>query len=274
MFEYYSERTIEAEKSLEEHDSIMREAEYKYEDQLSQIESVNEDISKIDSSIKDIKLKLKEYENELSELLLEKRKLENDLPNLEQEYSVAEEEYNSKEWELEEFKKEDIGNLISRLSKSNSQEVTISPATKTTKIMDNFSNSDKIFLVFRSAYYIDDRKKISLIGIRKFNNPPHCHNECPTMTELKQSFGSSIKHVLNKCPDRLYCMLKEISEYLKNYKVASGDKIAFETPHTFGGRTSSNLVNLGCEWTGGGDYEVNTLYGEVTEFLMIGFIIE
>lgn len=274
MFEYYSDRTIEAENSLEEYDSIMREAEYKYEDQQSQIEDVDEAISEIDSSIKDLKLKLKECEDELSELMLEKQKLEKELPNLEQAYYAAEEEYNSKEWDLEEFKKEDISNLVQRLSKSNSLEITIGPATKTTKIMDDFSNSDKIFIIFRTAYYTDDWKKISLIGIRKFNNAPRFHDECPTMTELKQSFGSSIKYALDKCPDRLYCMLKEISEYLRNHKVDLGDQIAFETPHIFGGRTSSNLVNLGCEWTGGGDYVVNTLYGEVTEFLMIGFIIE
>lgn len=274
MFEYYTKRTKEAEESLEEYDSIKREAEYKYEDQQSQIEDVDEAISEIDSNIKDLKLKLKKCIDKLSELMLEKQRLEKELPNLEQVYYAAEEEYNSKEWELEEFKKEDISNLIQRLSKSNSLEVTIGPATKTTKVMDDFSNSDKIFLIFRTTYYTDDWKKISLIGIRKFNNAPHCHNECPTMTELKQSFGSSIKHALNKCPDRLYCMLKEISEYLKNHKVASGDQIAFETPHTFGGRTSLNLINLGCEWTGGGDYVVNTLYGEVADFLMIGFIIE
>lgn len=90
------------------------------------------------------------------------------------------------------------------------------------------------------------------------------------MTELKKNSGKGLNSV--SC-SRLNPLKKELLQIDKKNKLKNNEIYAFDIPFLIGGQTSSNRTGYGCEWLGGGDYIEGTLYGEVTSFMIVGFIV-
>lgn len=92
----------------------------------------------------------------------------------------------------------------------------------------------------------------------------------PTMTELKTNGDKSINAVF---PERMMPLIEELRKY--DYKKLSfGSKLQFKKPFLFGGQNSNNQTGYGWEWEWGDCVYEGTLYGEVTNFLIVGFIYE
>lgn len=154
--------------------------------------------------------------------------------------------------------------FINTMTEENTLSYHLFSYTKTTPIMDNFYNDkQKDFLVFRGVFYNKD-----LVIIRGQNNVSAKDVPSLTMTELK-TYNS--KHCT---PERMYPLLEEIKKY-NNSKLKHGQRVQFDKPIPLGGQTYANQTGYGSIWNwsyGIGSCIEGTYYGEVTKFLIIGFI--
>lgn len=275
MFEYYSNHTKLIEKELEAFKDNVRKVEPEYRRLQNRVRDIDKRTSVVNSKIEDLQIQIMVQNCEIEKLENEKQELEKQLPNLRQLYNIGTKNCDEKRVELVESKSIDIKNLIQKMDSNNTRRISMKSTTRTIELMENFYKSSDIFLMFENAYWTDDyRNNISLIAIHRFDESIPCHKEKPTVSELKKSFNSSMRYALEDCPERLFKMLKEISECINSHKIISGDRFTFDIPYLFGGKTKKDLSNFGCMWTGGGDYVEKTLYGDTTNFLMIGFTIE
>lgn len=144
--------------------------------------------------------------------------------------------------------------------------------TLTVDLLDDYCDSKKDFLILKNQFsLLNNYGYVSLI-ITPHYREMKTENTQPTMTELKQNVGKRISNI--SCL-RLQPLLKEIQNIDNTYeKISRGSKFAFERPFLIGGQTSDNRTGYGCEWIGGGDYIEGTLYGEVTDFMVVGIIYE
>ena len=129
--------------------------------------------------------------------------------------------------------------------------------------MDRFYNdNDKDFLVLKGIFVGKD-----LVITKKPRNITIANIPSPTMTELKTFRPRRI-------PNRMRPLWDKINQY-DNSKLKVGQKIQFDVPLPLGGQTYANQTGYGWEWDwsdGYGSYTEGTYYGEVTTFLIIGFI--
>lgn len=159
---------------------------------------------------------------------------------------------------------------VSTLHKKNTFSRQLNKDTKTVDLLDDFCSSGKDFLLLRNQFYLNSYYyTASLIITRKYNEFDYDKTQ-PTMTELKQAAGKSISKVSTY---RLLPLINKIKEIKKEIIDLDEEQIIiFEKPFLIGGQTSNNRTGYGSEWSYGVYFE-GTLYGEVTDFMVVGIKI-
>lgn len=149
------------------------------------------------------------------------------------------------------------------------------------EIMDEFDGGDFDYLELNdwlsvvdsyarqySVYDNSGRLNISLMILQKsIPNKRWCNSE-PTMTELRQMQHKRISLDIDYPEDSMFGIIKEAC---KIWKV--NEFIELPMNICLRAQTSYNRMDYGCEWLGGGDWEEKTLYGETTDFYIVGIIL-
>ena len=174
---------------------------------------------------------------------------------------------------------------ILQINDSNSMHVRLLSDTATTPIMSKFYRSDKQFLIFDKFFYIypeniasmqNKHYRLSLI-ISRSSNKLWCRDNGLTMTDLKKRSGAILSKQLLKnsrinTESRIYPLYDEIINIYD--KVFTGENyIPFDCPCRLGGQTYANQTGFGNIYNGEDLIEEGTLYGETTEFLVLGVIV-
>ncbi len=231
--------------------------------------------------IEDYTLELSEINDEIKSLTDKKIKIIQDINKLKGKLStnninkyVAKKDntYSKiqyKEEILKGFLVEDFKTLITYMNDNNTIRKKLSKQTKTTPIMDEFFHSQNIlFLILELSLYSNNYKGIiNLIVTHSYRNIPCAEFEPPTMTELKTNGDKTINDIF---PIRMQPLINEIKKYNFN-SLKYGDLVQFDKPFLLGGQTFDNQAGYGWEWEYGDCIYEGTLYGEVTNFFIIGF---
>ena len=234
-------------------------------DLKEEIESGSKDIEELTTKIDLIKKRMEKDIEELSQL---KNKLQQKEKQLGKYREIIQEEDNRVMFaRIEAFQ-----NYVLNMKLKDALSYKLRNNTSTVDLLDEFCASKKEFLILNDQFSVyNNSGYVSLIITHRYREIP-VENTQPTMTELKQNVGKGVRYI--SC-DRLQPLLKEIDKVDRDYKnVPKGSKFAFERPFLLGGQTSDNRTGYGCEWIGGGDYIEGTLYGEVTDFMVVGIIFE
>lgn len=227
------------------------------------------------SEIDDLEKEIAEIEKEIFSLTNQKNEKSKELATLQDKFNARsktqlQEDSDSlgnkiQEMELEVQKiiDDDFRTFIDTMTEENTMECWLSSDTSTTPLMDKFDNDkEKDFLVLRGIF-----SGKGLVITKKQRSVTTADVSSPTMTELKTFRPSRV-------PERMRPLLEIISQY-DNSKLKYGQKVQFDVPLPLGGQTYANQTGYGWEWdwTGGyGSYTEGTYYGEVTTFLIIGFV--
>ena len=216
---------------------------------------LNEQIAKLDEEIEKIEEQIAALQEQLEPFQDKKYELERQLKQM--------------EWKDNTRK---CVNQIRKVTPKNSAYVQLFSDTKTTPIMDAFYNSKDRFLIFKRIYTIGWHS-ISLVVVRNRYHDIIVRDNDLTMTALKKSAGTSIINREYPSGDIRSELFNEILQ-IDPKKIYEGMKIPFHIPCHLGGQTYANQTGYGSEYEG--DYLVyeGTLYGEVTDFLIIGIIVE
>ena len=170
------------------------------------------------------------------------------------------------ESEVKDIANTDFKSFINTMTEENTTIKYLYADTPTTRIMDEFANdNDKDFLVLRNVFWEKD-----LVVAKKHSYIESANVDAPTMTELKTYRSRS------STPERMKPLLEEIRKYDCS-DMKSGTKVQFDKPLPLGAQTYANQTGYGWQWdwsNGYGDYTEGTYYGEVTTFLIIGFIYQ
>lgn len=228
---------------------------------ISEVDDLKKEIDKMEFDISSLIEQKEEKTKRLSEL---QSKLEDkNKTQLQDESNLLEKEIQDKETEIQNIIDEDFKSFIDTMTEENTMTCYLSSDTSTTPIMDGFYNDkDKDFLVLRGIFAGKD-----LVITKKNRSVTVANIPSPTMTELKTFRPSRI-------PDRMRPLWDKIHQY-DNSKLKVGQKVQFDVPLPLGGQTYANQTGYGWEWDwsdGFGSYTEGTYYGEVTTFLIIGFI--
>lgn len=163
---------------------------------------------------------------------------------------------------------------IYEVNTDNSMYAFLDARTKTTPIMDKFYYSKKKFLVFRKFGITSNWKSLSLVVMRSPYQVIKT-KDILTMTGLKES---SPEHIYPVTYLRRLLLLpnlfKELSRYFRKGRLKMGARIPFTMPCHLGGQTFMNQTGYGSEYEGDMLVHEGTLYGEVTDFQIIGVIVE
>lgn len=229
------------------------------------ISKLKKRISEINSEISSLTKERKESARKIADI---RKQLSNSpIESIEMQSKKLSVDIDNKQKVIQCLIDEDFHSFINTMNDNNTTEIHLWSNRATTPIMDDFYNDDtKDFLVATGVIYSNQRE----LGLVITKNYPvtRASIAAPTMTELKTYQKSRY------APERMLPLIKEIKKY--NCKdMAYGQKVAFETPLPLGGQTYANQTGYGWEWdwSGGyGDYTEGTFYGEVTTFLIIGFI--
>lgn len=247
------------------------------------LENQREELESSISQVKSIETEILELDSKRKELLLRAGEITNAIPITESNskkvtslYEEKQKVYNKYLAQLEQNTKKEFYQLIYQLNGENSYNICIYSNTKTIPIMDEFYNSDKMFLVLKNIFILEnksiyDNKYISLVITRGYSNIEHT-KIAPTMTELKQNSYRRLSYSL--FPERMKPLVNVIKEICAENELNSGDKIPFKIPMSLGGQTHINQTGFGSIYEWGELVYEGTLYGEVTDFFIIGFIIE
>lgn len=175
------------------------------------------------------------------------------------------------------------------LSEDNSITEQLCSNTRTTPIMDEFSNSEKQFLVLDSQFYIQHPSweylyiPISLV-VAKMPDGPNYIGETNqvnytgtrlTMSNLKSKARMHISsESLERIPDddRAYELYQEIFS-IKKRDISVGGYFPFNKPFELGGQTYEEQSGFGWEYSGRYLVREGRQYGETKKFLMIGIYI-
>lgn len=252
--EYYEELNMEISDNL---DRI-----YELEEE---IEDGNEKIEEFISKVESIKKKLMNNTQELS-------KLKNELPNKQKQLDEFKDIIDGEEKRIETARREAFQDYVLGMKLSDAISCKLRSNTSTVDLLDEFCSSKKEFLILRDQFSVHNNSGyVSLIITPRYQEISVEYTQ-PTMTELKQNVGKGIHYI--SCA-RLQPLLAEIDKIDMKYKsIPKESKFAFECPFLIGGQTSDNRTGYGCEWLGGGDYIEGTLYGEVTDFMVVGITFE
>lgn len=145
----------------------------------------------------------------------------------------------------------------------------LSTRTHLISLLDDFSTSQKDFLVLKNQFRMPFTNNYISLIITYYYPGLDVIKIQPTMTELKKEQG---KYVNQLTVDRLE-PLKNTLLSLNQNNLKDGVVYTFDTPFMLGGQTSRNRQGYGNRWFGPNDYIEGTYYGEVTDFMISGFIM-
>lgn len=230
-----------------------------------EIEDGREEIAKLTSKLKLLKNTLERNRKNYSEL-------ENGLIPKKKQLEEYKEILESEEKRIESEKIDAFQNYVLNMEPKNAISCQLRNNTSTVNLLDEYCASEKEFLILKNQFLLlNNRGYVSLI-ITPHYWEIEVEGTQPTMTELKQNAGKLVYGI--SC-SRLQPLLEEIQNIDNgNRDIPRGSKFAFNCPFLIGGQTSDNRMGYGCEWIGGGDYIEGTLYGEVTDFMVVGIIYE
>jgi len=165
--------------------------------------------------------------------------------------------------------------LVHDVTPQNSLYVCLNENVRTTPIMDEYDESDKLYLVFGRQYrlYRNDYTimKVDLVVMR-CQKKVDCHRSGLTMTDLKKDSGNLLRETrLDNAPkrSRLIPLYKELLCISKD-KLVPGILIPFQKPCFLGGQTFADQRGFGSEYNGDFLVHQGREYGETTKFLIIG----
>lgn len=165
----------------------------------------------------------------------------------------------------EEFCKEQI----SKITGDNQLVKILYRDTKTVDLMDEFEDSKKTYLKLFHTFKYDIFYDINLIIAQVPREKTYViYDDQPTITELKSCIGKRLSDC--KIPKRMRYMAKIIAKTLENEPVVEYKNIPLIEPCLLGAQSSANRTDYGCEWIGGGDWIEKTMFGEVTDYLVVG----
>lgn len=227
----------------------------------SELEDLEKEIAEIDKKVESLEKQKKFKNKEVKEL---KTKIsEKNIQQMQNDLELFESQVQKMESEVSRIINEDFKTYINTMTDENTMTRYLSSGTQTTPIMDMFINDkEKDFLVLRGVFPDKD-----LVIGKKQQGIIVENVSAPTMTELKMF---RYRHP----PKRMLPLLDELKKY-DNLKIKEGQKVQFDTPLPLGAQTYANQTGYGWEWdwsNGYGSYTEGTYYGEVTTFLIIGFI--
>lgn len=243
----------------------LKEKERKLENLIEELpwiasgaDDLEKELCNIDKRMRELKEEKYKKRNKLEQL---KSKLSQyDILKLQEELNKLKDKVEQKEKEKQRNIDDEFKKIMTKMNEKNTMTKYISSNTATTPIMDEFNNDEKkIFLVLRGIF-----KDKDLVIVKKPQNVTIDNTEAPTMTELKN-------YRPNRTPSRMVKLVKTLSEY-DSVNLKKNQKIQFEKPIPLGGQTYANQTGYGWEWSGYGSYIEGTYYGEVTIFLIVGFI--
>lgn len=267
-FKFEDDLLIKANNDYEKFSKLKNELSYAEYCIDSSYDIVIENDKKIDSLKSEIE-KLSEERN-VSWSLIEK--YEKQKPIIETKIEKIKKSYNSKIEKIAEKRIRAFKKYIKTINNENEYVCKLTSDTRTVELLDIFCKSEKDFLVLENQFYLpNNRTYISLI-ITKYYGGMKITGGQPTMTELKKSLEKNIRSIAIPRLKPLVAYLTELDNQSNTLK--SGKVVVFDNMFLVGGQTSSNRMNYGCEWIGGGDYIENTLYGEVTDFMVVGFRVD
>jgi hypothetical protein len=247
----------------------MRDKKRNIGNEIAELPFIASEIDDLEKEITDLDKKIMSLTNQkeikIKELAERKSKLDgkNGI-QLQEDSDLLGKKIQEMEVEIKSLIDGDFKTFMNTMKKENIMECYLLSDTATTPLMDKFYNDkDKDFLVLKGVFYGKD-----LVITKKCRNVTVAEVSAPTMTELKR-FQSS-----RKTPDRMRPLVEIINQY-RNSELKIGDKVQFDVPLPLGGQTYANQTGYGWEWDwsyGYGSYTEGTYYGEVTTFLIIGFI--
>lgn len=248
-------------------------------DKLDEVENLISNLSYEISELVDNNIYLKEEINELySKINIVKSKLKNNneqiiklnnaLPFYKKLYKNYKTQLDTKESDFEVQLQTEYNKYILSLKEEQCYFVILDKDTHTIQLLDEFCSSNKDFLILDNQFFLNNNRRfISLIVIPKYIDI-YCEDTQPTMTELKYNSWKNINYI--SC-EKLQPLIQELVKIDKT-QIKENTIYVFKTPFLIGGQTSNNRTGYGCTWIGGGDYIEGTLYGEVTDFMVVGFI--
>lgn len=238
----------------------------------SDIYELEEEIEEGKNKIEKLTSKLERLKNELEKNIKKLSELEKKLAPKKKQREEYEQIFESEEKRIESEKTEAFRNYILNIELKNTFSCQLRNNTSTVNLLDDYCASKKEFLILKNQFLLlNNYGYVSLI-ITSYYQELKVECTQPTMTELKQNVGKRISSI--SC-SRLQPLLKEIQNIDSVHRnIPKGSKFAFNCPFLIGGQTSDNRTGYGCEWIGGGDYIEGTLYGEVTDFMVVGIIYE
>lgn len=160
--------------------------------------------------------------------------------------------------------------------------LVVTEIKKSIEIMDEFVDEDYDYLELQNWFGVIDSKnreftvydnsgrmQISLIVSKTHDFDKHLCEYEPTMTEVRQMMHQRPIYLDFPYPDGT------MSQILRDAcKVWKKDVfIPLNTEICLRAQTSYNRMDYGCEWLGGGDWEEKTMYGETTDFFIVGIIL-
>lgn len=148
--------------------------------------------------------------------------------------------------------------------------------------MDEFVDGEYDFLELKNWFGVTDshdrgfsvydntgRMQISLIVAKdRYNEQAPLFEYDPTMTELRQMKHHHIYLDSDYPEDSISYSIKLACE-----KWVKDEFIPLPIEICLRAQTSYNRMDYGCEWLGGGDWEEKTMYGETTDFFIVGIIL-
>jgi len=252
-------------------------------DEISKLTSLSTTIKNNEELIKEYQENIKSLEDDIKALESKRNDALKDVEKIVNENDDIRARHNDILKELVEIKKQyetDKKNQEKRIekefsqinilsTKENSMYVSLYSDTHTTPIMDEFYNSDKLFLFLSDWSGNEWWDKIVLVITHGYNNIPHYDVEAPTMTELKTSSHCPVTS--GYFPERMKPLMENIANIIKKKKMKHGEVVQFKYPYPLGGQIYANQTDFGWEWQWGELLKEGTLYGETTQFFIIGF---
>ena len=228
-----------------------------------EIDDQEEELKNMEEQIIKIKKEIREKKNKLSNL-------KNSLPAKNKEYIVLEKKLDEKKVVLNNEIHSEFKKYVLSIQDKQCYTVQLYPDTATIDLLDKFCSSRKDVLILKNQFWLPNNRVYASLIVTPYYSCINSERTQPTMTELKKNVEKNINTV--SCY-RLTPLKQELSKIDKNNELNNSSTYVFDTPFLIGGQTSNNRTGYGCEWIGSGDYIEGTLYGEVTNFMIAGFIV-
>lgn len=266
-------------KIVAQYDNLFNEIN-QYEMEIEELEGDKEStlsyINELTEMLDDLIVQIRDQQDELSNI--EKKLTELKSVNIQEKENRLLELGDAK-YQIEEQEKAEIQlafkNYVLNMKQDDIFKCILFKQTSTVKTLDDFFDSGKSFMLIHQYMFLSrNRKDISLILTPRYKEIDVEDTNPPTMTEVKKYMHPSYADIGNT-PQRLLPLNQAIDD-IDNHTdtMSKGEIFLFDRPFILGGQTSKNRTGYGWQWFSDGSYIEGTLYGEVTRFMVVGFIVD